>query len=149
MLGVIRKHRKAAYQLSAEGVGAELYAAQQEYLLALKSQVAAKDSGAPDRADSLVHASRKRLELWGLSQAQLDGIAKRGEPIENLPFQAPTSGRATPVYATAARAEANAIRRPAHSTRSTAVHRDRVSGRPVRCGRSSAAGQYLQALSAM
>jgi len=29
MLGVIRKHRKAAYQLSAEGVGAELYAAQQ------------------------------------------------------------------------------------------------------------------------
>jgi len=29
MLGVIRKHRKAAYQLPAEGVSAELYAAQQ------------------------------------------------------------------------------------------------------------------------
>ncbi|HEX8441708.1 efflux RND transporter periplasmic adaptor subunit [Archangium sp.] len=70
----------------------ELYAAQQEYLLALRSQVAAKDSGAPERADSLVHASRKRLELWGLTQAQLDGIARRGEPIENLPFLAPASG---------------------------------------------------------
>jgi Cu(I)/Ag(I) efflux system membrane fusion protein len=70
----------------------ELYAAQQEYLLALKSQLAARESGAPDRADSLVRASRKRLELWGLSGAQLDGIAKRGEPLENLPFPAPTSG---------------------------------------------------------
>jgi membrane fusion protein, copper/silver efflux system len=70
----------------------ELYAAQQEFLLALKSQQAARDSGTQDWADSLVRASRKRLELWGLSQALLDGIAKRGEPIENLPFPAPTSG---------------------------------------------------------
>jgi Cu(I)/Ag(I) efflux system membrane fusion protein len=70
----------------------ELYAAQQEYLLALKSQATARESGAPERSDSLVRASRKRLELWGLSQAQLDGIAKKGEPIENLPFPAPASG---------------------------------------------------------
>ncbi|WNG51762.1 efflux RND transporter periplasmic adaptor subunit [Archangium minus] len=70
----------------------ELYAAQQEYLLALKSQSAAKDSGAPERMDSLVHASRKRLELWGLTGAQLDAIAKKGAPIENLPFLAPASG---------------------------------------------------------
>ncbi|HEX8821072.1 MAG TPA: efflux RND transporter periplasmic adaptor subunit [Archangium sp.] len=70
----------------------ELYAAQQEYLLALKSQTVAKESGMPERADSMVRASRKRLELWGLTESQLDGIAKRGEPIENLPFLAPASG---------------------------------------------------------
>lgn len=70
----------------------ELYAAQQEYLLALKSQTAARESGAPERVDSLVRASRKRLELWGLSEGQMDSIAKRGEPIENLPFPAPASG---------------------------------------------------------
>lgn len=70
----------------------ELYAAQQEYLLALKSQMTAQGSGAPERMDSLVRASRKRLELWGLTDGQIDGIAKRGEPIENLPFLAPANG---------------------------------------------------------
>lgn len=70
----------------------ELYAAQQEYLLALRSQEAAKESGAPERMDSLVRASRKRLELWGLTEGQLEAIAKRGEPVENLPFLAPASG---------------------------------------------------------
>jgi membrane fusion protein, copper/silver efflux system len=70
----------------------ELYAAQQEYLLALRSQEAARESGAPERMDSLVRASRKRLELWGLTPGQLEAIARKGEPVENLPFPSPASG---------------------------------------------------------
>jgi membrane fusion protein, copper/silver efflux system len=70
----------------------ELYAAQQEYLLALRSQQAARESGAPERVDSLVRASRKRLELWGLTAGQLELIEKKGEPVENLPILAPASG---------------------------------------------------------
>lgn len=62
----------------------ELYAAQQEYLLARQSQSAANAS--------LVGAARKRLELWGLTAGQIERIAQRGAPIENMPFLAPASG---------------------------------------------------------
>ncbi|MFP2963704.1 efflux RND transporter periplasmic adaptor subunit [Myxococcus sp. 1LA] len=62
----------------------ELYAAQQEYLLARQSQSAANAS--------LVGAARKRLELWGLSSAQIERVAQRGQPVENMPFLAPASG---------------------------------------------------------
>jgi len=62
----------------------ELYAAQQEYLLARQSQSAANAS--------LAGAARKRLELWGLSPAQIERVAQRGQPVENMPFLAPASG---------------------------------------------------------
>ncbi|NVI96728.1 efflux RND transporter periplasmic adaptor subunit [Myxococcus sp. AM009] len=62
----------------------ELYAAQQEYLLARQSQSAANAS--------LVGAARKRLALWGLSAAQIERVAQRGKPVENMPFLAPASG---------------------------------------------------------
>jgi Cu(I)/Ag(I) efflux system membrane fusion protein len=62
----------------------ELYAAQQEYLLARNSQSAANTS--------LVGAARKRLELWGLTAAQVEHIAQRGEPLEHMPFFSPASG---------------------------------------------------------
>jgi Cu(I)/Ag(I) efflux system membrane fusion protein len=62
----------------------ELYAAQQEYLLARNSQSAANAS--------LVGAARKRLELWGLTSAQIERIAQGGEPVENMPFLALASG---------------------------------------------------------
>ncbi|NVJ08956.1 efflux RND transporter periplasmic adaptor subunit [Myxococcus sp. AM001] len=62
----------------------ELYAAQQEYLLARQSQSAANAS--------LVGAARKRLALWGLSSAQIERVAQRGQPVENMPFLAPASG---------------------------------------------------------
>lgn len=41
----------------------EIYAAKQEYALALRSQERARNSGNPDRADYLVRAARKRLQL--------------------------------------------------------------------------------------
>ncbi len=70
----------------------ELYAAQEEYLQALRSQARARDTTAPDRADYLVRAARNRLRLWDISDGELDRIAKRGEPVEHLPIRAPVSG---------------------------------------------------------
>jgi RND family efflux transporter MFP subunit len=70
----------------------ELYAAQQEYLLALRSQAAAQRTGAPDRADYLVQAARQRLRLLDITAEQLQDIAQRGEPIEHMPILAPASG---------------------------------------------------------
>jgi Cu(I)/Ag(I) efflux system membrane fusion protein len=62
----------------------ELYAAQQEYLLARHS--------ASPASQALAHAARRRLELWGLSPAQIDRVTAGGEPLENVPFLAPASG---------------------------------------------------------
>ena len=66
----------------------DLFAAQQEYLLALESQRA----GGAGRSDYLVEAAAKKLALWDLSPAQIAAIAKRGEPLEELPILAPASG---------------------------------------------------------
>ncbi|HEY5935419.1 MAG TPA: efflux RND transporter periplasmic adaptor subunit [Kofleriaceae bacterium] len=69
----------------------ELFAAQQEYLLAREGHTAGVD-GASGRGDYLVRAAEKKLELWGLSRAQLDALAKRGKPIEDMPFYSPAGG---------------------------------------------------------
>ncbi|HVR27900.1 MAG TPA: efflux RND transporter periplasmic adaptor subunit [Thermoanaerobaculia bacterium] len=70
----------------------ELYAAQGEYLSALESQRRARATTVPDRADYLVEASRQRLRLWDLRDADLDRIATSGRPIEHLPIASPVSG---------------------------------------------------------
>jgi len=70
----------------------ELYAAQEELLTALASQQAAAGTAAPDRADYLVEASRKRLRLWDLAETQIDEIARSGEAIKYLPIAAPAAG---------------------------------------------------------
>jgi hypothetical protein len=64
----------------------ELYAAQQEYLLAKASHV---DGG---RGDYLITAAERKLQLWGLSKMQIAAIAKRGEPLEDMPFYSPAGG---------------------------------------------------------
>lgn len=64
----------------------ELYATQQEYLLALASHT---EGG---RDDYLIKAAEKKLQLWGLSKGQIDAIAKKGAPLEDVPFHAPASG---------------------------------------------------------
>ena len=64
----------------------ELYAAQQEYLLAKASHV---EGG---RGDYLVKAAEKKLQLWGLTKAQIEALVKRGEPMEDMPFYSPASG---------------------------------------------------------
>jgi len=66
----------------------ELFAAQQEYLLARDNQ----GEAGTGRGDYLVRAAEKKLELWGLSRGQIDALAKRGSPIEDVPFHSPASG---------------------------------------------------------
>lgn len=59
----------------------ELYAAQQELLLARQG---------PSQA--MAAAARQRLALWGLSAAQIDRIVSSGKPLEAVPFLSPASG---------------------------------------------------------
>lgn len=70
----------------------ELYAAQEEYLQALRSQERARASSAPDRVDYLVRAARNRLRLWDISERELEGLAESGQPVQHLPIRAPVSG---------------------------------------------------------
>jgi membrane fusion protein, copper/silver efflux system len=70
----------------------ELYAAQEEYLQALRSQARARETAAPDRADYLVRSARNRLRLWDVDPADIERVAREGAPIEHLPIRAPASG---------------------------------------------------------
>lgn len=70
----------------------ELLAAQQELLQALRSQGAAAGGSLPERADPLVRAARKRLELWGIASADVEAVVRRGEPLEALPIRSPANG---------------------------------------------------------
>ncbi|MEN8184125.1 MAG: efflux RND transporter periplasmic adaptor subunit [Myxococcota bacterium] len=70
----------------------ELYAAQEEYLQALRSQQRARETSAPERADYLVRAARNRLRLWDIAGPDLERLAATGEPLEHLPIRAPVSG---------------------------------------------------------
>jgi len=70
----------------------ELFAAQQELLQALRSQSAASGGSAPERADPLVRAARKRLALWNISTADVEAMIRRGEPQDSLPVRSPASG---------------------------------------------------------
>jgi len=70
----------------------ELYAAQEEYKQALRSQERARASAAPDRADYLVRAARNRLRLWDIADRELERLEQGGEPVEHLPIRSPVSG---------------------------------------------------------
>ena len=70
----------------------ELYAAQQEYLIALASQRAAQGTSAPDRADYLVQAARQKLRLWDFSESQVKALASRGAPAREIAVPSPASG---------------------------------------------------------
>ena len=63
----------------------ELFAAQQEYLVALRAR-----NGDP--SDPLVRAARQRLRLWDIPQAQIDALATRGEAVEAIAIRSPATG---------------------------------------------------------
>ncbi|MFI5182477.1 MAG: efflux RND transporter periplasmic adaptor subunit [Thermoanaerobaculia bacterium] len=76
----------------------ELYATQQEYLLALKASRSLGPSGVPSVAQGgrdLLAAARQRLLLWEITPADIAEIEKRGEPIRAMPVYAPISGFVT------------------------------------------------------
>ena len=70
----------------------ELYAAQDQLFTALESQRRARETSAPNRADYLVEAARKRLRLWDVQEWQIDEILTRGEPEQYLPIVSPVDG---------------------------------------------------------
>ena len=72
----------------------ELYNAEQDFLLATRGAATISvpdDAGVPHSA-SFAHAARKRLSLLGLSDAQIDAVAAKGEPLESTAIPSPASG---------------------------------------------------------
>jgi Cu(I)/Ag(I) efflux system membrane fusion protein len=76
----------------------EVYATQQEYLLALKASRSLGGSAVPSVAQGgrdLLDAARQRLVLWEIGPADIAEIEKRGEAIRAMPVYAPISGYVT------------------------------------------------------
>jgi Cu(I)/Ag(I) efflux system membrane fusion protein len=70
----------------------ELYAAEQEYLIANQNRDAMRVHGDASHSERLAHAAQTKLRLWGLGDDQIAELARRGEPIERVPFKSPASG---------------------------------------------------------
>lgn len=64
----------------------EIFAAEQDYLLARQSREAL------GKGDDLVRAAETKLSLLGLTTDQIESIAKSGKPIEKVAFAAPAGG---------------------------------------------------------
>src|SRR5918996_2934623 len=73
----------------------ELFATQQEYLLAVKARERFAASSIPEvrsGGESLVEASRRRLALWDISESQIRELEEKGEAQRTLTLYAPHSG---------------------------------------------------------
>ena len=73
----------------------DLLATQEEFLLALKGQDLMKAStlaGTQQQSNSLLAAARRRLELWDLSDAQIEEVKRTRQPITNTTLYSPATG---------------------------------------------------------
>jgi Cu(I)/Ag(I) efflux system membrane fusion protein len=72
----------------------DLYGAEQDFLLANQGAAIAPAGagGGPSRMEMLGRASRQRLHLLGLSDGQIDEMAKKGVPSESISIPSPASG---------------------------------------------------------
>lgn len=73
----------------------DLYATQQEYLLALKASRSLAGSGLPSVSQGgqeLLDAARQRLLLWEIDPEEIRRIEEKGEPLRTLDLYAPISG---------------------------------------------------------
>lgn len=76
----------------------DLLATQEEYLLALKSNQTLKDSSfnwVSKGSTNLLEAARKRLELWDISQQEIDELEKTGKAKRALTVYSPVGGIVT------------------------------------------------------
>jgi len=76
----------------------DLLATQEEFLLAVKSQDLMKAStlrGALAQSDSLLTATRRRLQLWDLTDDQIDEVARTGKAVTNITIYSPARGYVT------------------------------------------------------
>jgi len=74
----------------------ELLAAQNEFLLALKTHgTLGAASGAGDSGQALVDAARRRLALWDVSDAEIQRLEQSGQTTKTLTFYSPAAGVVT------------------------------------------------------
>jgi len=79
----------------AEIYSPDLVAAQQEYLLALKSRDQLKNSpiqAISQGGEGLVGSARQRLKLLGVKDSQIASLERAGEPNIRIPIYTPLSG---------------------------------------------------------
>ena len=73
----------------------ELLQTQQEFLLAIKGRKELAESsfrGAAIGAESLYESARRRLELWDITEEQIQEIERTGKTKKSLPLYAPATG---------------------------------------------------------
>ncbi len=76
----------------------ELVSGQREYLLSLKNLKSLQKSSFPDLAATsrkLMEASRRRLEYWDISAAQINELEKTGQVRKTLTLTSPVNGVVT------------------------------------------------------
>lgn len=74
----------------------ELLSAENEYLLALQTQVALEQAGATDRnGAALVDAARRKLELWDVPKGEIERLSKTRQASRTLVFLSPVAGVVT------------------------------------------------------
>ncbi len=76
----------------------EMLASQQELLLAARARDLMRSNplaSAAEHSDSLFQAAKRRLELWQLSEDQIQQVLTTGEPIHSITVRAPASGFVT------------------------------------------------------
>ncbi|MGD1081184.1 MAG: efflux RND transporter periplasmic adaptor subunit [Candidatus Sulfotelmatobacter sp.] len=76
----------------------EIFSTAEEYRLALENRKRLGSNAEPQAvsgAEDLVAAGRRRLELWGLTSQQIDGIAASTKPQIDLPIYSPANGIVT------------------------------------------------------
>ena len=79
----------------AEIYSPEVFTAAEEYKLALENRKQLSSTAEPQAlsgADDLIAASRRRLELWGLTTAQIETISTSDKPQLDLTIYSPATG---------------------------------------------------------
>ena len=76
----------------------EMLASQQELLLAARARDlmhANPLASAAEHGESLFEAAKRRLQLWDLSDDQIEQVLRTGQPIRNITVRAPMAGFVT------------------------------------------------------
>jgi membrane fusion protein, copper/silver efflux system len=76
----------------------DMLASEKELLLAAKAKSIMQKSSLPaayDQTQAMFEATRHRLELWDLSEAQIDQIIETGQTIKNITLYSPATGYVT------------------------------------------------------
>jgi RND family efflux transporter MFP subunit len=76
----------------------EMLASQQELLLAARARDLMRDNplaSAAQHGESLFNAAKRRLELWQLTEDQIQRVLTTGEPIHSITLSAPAGGFVT------------------------------------------------------